>query len=84
MALYSIFQYIIFNQLNKVINFSASGLVFIRQRIQYDRAIYINIFTQRVILESIPSVDDRLGDIFFFLSHLLNEKGLIDLDILDR
>lgn len=83
MRLNYLFENVISDELNEIVNAATTHLVLIGQGVEDNRTIYVNIPAERVVLKSKPRVDDGMCHVFFFLSGFLNEEGLINFDVFD-
>lgn len=68
----------------EIIDLSASIRILIAEGVKDDTAIDIHIFTERIVLQGVASVDDWCSHILFLLLGLLPEEGLVVLKILQR
>lgn len=72
-------QNIILNQMNKIIDFPASGVILIREGIQNDRAVDVDVFAEGVVLEDISGINDRVRHIFLLLLCFFLKEIVINL-----
>ena len=65
--------------MNKIIDFPASGVILIREGIQNDRAVDVDVFAEGVVLEDISGINDRVRHIFLLLLCFFLKEIVINL-----